>query len=146
MIFSKTFMHHTALDLICSNKLPFDGRLHSRHSRTRVMTHCWLLSWRRQSLMVRDILHHALTLLESVRIPKCWEPPARFTWCCKANESQTKDMFALPEYLSINHVEYGWIWPAWGQGTKGPANFVHHWIGGIAAGIQATGLCCDRQL
>lgn len=59
--------------------------------------------------MVRDILHHALTLqplLESARIPKCWEPPERFTWCCKANESQTKDMFALPD-LSINHVEYG---------------------------------------
>lgn len=55
MFFSKTFMHHTALDLICSNELPFDGRLHSRHSRTSVMTHCWLLSWRRQSLMVRDI-------------------------------------------------------------------------------------------
>ena len=78
------FVHHTALDLICSNKLPFDGRLLGWPTPFQTLEEeCddTLLAAVVEEAKLDGQRHFALTLLESVRIPKCWEPPKRFmTW------------------------------------------------------------------
>lgn len=78
------FVHHTALDLICSNKLPFDGRLLGWPTPFQTLEEeCddTLLAAVVEEAKLDGQRHFALTLLESVCIPKCWEPPERFmTW------------------------------------------------------------------
>ena len=92
------FVHHTALDLICSNKLPFDGRLLGWPTPFQTLEEeCddTLLAAVVEEAKLDGQRHFALTLLESVRIPNAG--------------SHQKDLWHEIAFYSERWLQIDWI-------------------------------------